>query len=92
MFVLEGAARLVADQAPGQDVHPVSLPGIRAASDKRFIQPDYNFRFRKCQQCKRFCLFIEYAGIQQIINLDHFFRMAGDCKLRGCGLHEAAQG
>lgn len=27
------AARLVADQAPGQDVHPVSLPGIRAASD-----------------------------------------------------------
>ena len=33
MFVLEGAARLVADQAPGQDVHPVSLPGIRAATD-----------------------------------------------------------
>ena len=33
MFVLEGAARLVADKAAGQNVHSVCLPAFRAATD-----------------------------------------------------------
>ena len=37
-------------------------------------------------------LLVEYAGIQHIVHLNHFFRMARNGELRGCGLHEAAQG
>lgn len=74
----------MADQAPGQDVHPVSLPGIRAASDNIVSNLIITFVFESVK------LLIEYAGIQHVIHFNHFFRVTWDRKLRGCGLHEAA--
>lgn len=75
MFVGVDAARLVADQAPGQDVHPVSLPGIRAASDNIVSTLIITFVFESVK------LLIEYAGIQKIVYFNHFFSVSGDSKL-----------
>ena len=78
----------MADQAPGQDVHPVSLPGIRAASDNIVSTLIITFVFESVNNVNVFCLLVEYAGIQQVIDFHHFFRMACDRELCVRGLYE----
>ena len=84
MFVLEGAARLVADKAAGQNVHSVCHPAFRAAADNIVSVLIITFVFESVK------LLIEYAGIQQIVYFYHLFRVSGDRELCGCGLYEAA--
>lgn len=84
MSVLEGAARLVADRAAGQNVHSVCHPAFRAAADNIVSALIITFVFESVK------LLVEYAGIQHIIHFYHFFRVAGNRQLRGCGLNEAA--
>ena len=74
----------MADKAAGQNVHSVCHPAFRAATDNIVSTLIITFVFESVK------LLIEYAGIQQIIHFNHFFRVAGDRKFRGCGLYEAA--
>lgn len=72
----------MADKAAGQNVHSVCHPAFRAASDNIVSTLIITFENESVK------LLVEYAGIQHIVDFDHFFRMAWDRELRSCGLHE----